>query len=315
VIERPVLRYHGGKWKLAPWIIGHFPRHRIYCEPFGGAGSVLIRKTRSHAEVYNDQWATVVNVFKVLRDPELAEQLRQQLELTPFARDEFVAAAHEPGDSEVEKARKTILRSFAGFGSASTNGNHSTGFRASSNRSGTVPAGDWRNWPAHIPAFVDRLQGVCIENRPALDIIEQHDSPDTLFYVDPPYPHETRNMRRGNAAYAVEMTDEDHEQLSEVLHQVRGAVILSSYRNDMYDRLYADWEARECHAHSDGARDRIEVLWLNPRCAGAQQQHKLGFPDRPRNKARDRERLSALISETSPEDYTSTSGASHGTDD
>lgn len=274
-IDRPILRYHGGKWKLAPWIIGHFPAHRIYCEPFGGAGSVLVRKPRSYAEVYNDQWATVVNVFRVLRHPEWSEQLRQALELTPFARDEFSAAAHEPGDNEVEKARKTILRSFAGFGPASTNGGHSTGFRASSMRSGTVPAGDWRNWPAHIPAFVERLQGVCIENRDALDIIEQHDSPDTLFYVDPPYPHETRNMRRGNAAYAVEMSDADHERLAEQLHSCAGAITLSSYRSDMYDRLYGDWTRSECNAHSDGARDRIEVLWLNPKCAGAQSQRKM----------------------------------------
>lgn len=275
MIERPVLRYHGGKWKLAEWIIGHFPRHRVYCEPFGGAGSVLIRKTRSYAEVYNDQWATVVNVFRVLRDPELSEQLRHKLELTPFARDEFADAAHKPSDNEVEMARKTILRSFAGFGSASTNGNHATGFRASSMRSGTVPAGDWRNWPAHIPSFVERLQGVCIENRDALDIIRQHDGLETLFYVDPPYPHSTRNMRRGNAAYAVEMTDEGHEKLAELLHTVAGAVILSSYPSEMYTRLYADWERRECNAHSDGARDRIEVLWLNPACAGAQTQMRM----------------------------------------
>lgn len=275
IIERPILRYHGGKWKLAEWIIGHMPVHRIYCEPFGGAGSVLVRKPRSYAEVYNDRWETVVNVFRVLREPELAVQLRQQLELTPFARDEFVDASHYPGDSCVEKARKTILRSFAGFGSASTNGDHSTGFRASSMRSGTVPAGDWRNWPAHIPAFVERLQGVCIENRDALDIVRQHDSPETLFYVDPPYPHITRNMRRGNAAYAVEMTDENHEALAELLHGCAGAVMLSSYPSDMYARLYADWDRRECNTHSDGARDRVEVLWLNPKCAAAQYQQRM----------------------------------------
>lgn len=275
MIERPVLRYHGGKWKLAPWIIGHFPAHRIYCEPFGGAGSVLVRKPRSYAEIYNDQWSTVVNVFRVLRDPELAEQLRYSLELTPFARDEFASTAHEPADDAVEKARKTILRSFAGFGSASTNGNHATGFRASSTRSGTVPAGDWRNWPAHIPAFVERLQGVCIENRDALDIVEQQDSAETLFYVDPPYPHITRNMRRGNAAYAIDMTDEGHERLAERLHAVVGAVVLSSYPNEMYDRMYADWERRECNTHSDGARDRVEVLWLNPLCAARQSQARM----------------------------------------
>lgn len=82
-------------------------------------------------------------------------------------------------------------------------------------------------------------------------------------------------MRRGNAAYAVEMSDADYERLAEQLHSCAGAIILSSYRSDMYDRLYRDWIRSECNAHSDGARDRIEVLWLNPKCAGAQAQRKM----------------------------------------
>lgn len=274
-MTRPVLRYHGGKWKLAEWIIEHMPPHRIYCEPFGGGGSVLMRKPRSYGEVYNDRWATVVNVFRVLRDPTQAASLVRALQLTPFARDEFVAAYRDDGDSDVEWARKTILRSFAGFGSASTNGAHLTGFRANSNRSGTTPAQDWVNYPEGIPKFVERLRGVVIENRDAIEVIEQQDSPETLFYVDPPYPHATRNMSRGNSVYAVDMLDEDHKRLADTLHRVQGMVLLSSYRGDLYDSLYSDWERTERATHGDGAVDRIEVLWMNQAAAGQQRQHRL----------------------------------------
>lgn len=104
IVRRPPLRYHGGKWKLAPWIISHFPPHRIYVEPFGGGGSVLMRKPRTYAEVYNDRWETVVNVFRVLRDPVKAEALRGLLELTPFARDEFMQCYHTDDDTDVERA-------------------------------------------------------------------------------------------------------------------------------------------------------------------------------------------------------------------
>jgi len=266
---RPVLRYHGGKWLLAPWIISHFGHHRVYVEPFGGAASVLMRKKRSPVEVYNDRWGTVVNVFRVLRDPPAAAELARVLYLTPFARDEFEGVTpSEFGDlSNVEQARCTVLRSLAGFGSASTNGAHATGFRATSAASSTTPAVDWANYPTHISRFVERLRGVVIENRDALDVIRQHDSPSTLFYLDPPYPHSTRNLRRGNAMYAFEMADEDHIAMARVLHEVEGMVVISGYECDLYRQLFGTWSQYKKEHVIDGGRKRLESIWLNPAAA------------------------------------------------
>lgn len=269
--RRPVVRYPGGKWRLAPWIIAHMPPHRIYVEPFGGSASVLMRKARAYAEVYNDQWGRIVDVFRVLRDPALASDLRRQIELTPFSRREFQGisdASLAQESSLVERARMTIYRSFAAFGSASVNGDQATGFRSSSKRSGTIPAHDWAGYPDQIPAFVDRLRGVVIESKPAAEVITAHDSPETLIYADPPYPHSTRNMNRGNARYAHEMSDDDHRALAAVLKQVKGMVVLSGYGCEFYDReLYPDWTRIEKAAYADGAQKRTEVLWMNPQCA------------------------------------------------
>lgn len=264
---RPVLRYHGGKWRLAPWIISNFPPHKIYVEPFGGGASVLMRKPRSYSEVYNDTWGIVVNVFRVLRDPDLAAELERLLRLTPFARDEFSECGDEQLsqiEDPVERARRTIFRSFAGFGSAATNAKYATGFRANSNRSGTTPAHDWAHYPDQVRFFVERLQGVVIENRPAIQIIQQHDSPRTLHYIDPPYPHITRNMQRGNAAYAHEMADDDHAELAATLRTVQGMVIVSSYASDLYNELFDGWKMIERSHHADGAQDRVECLWFSP---------------------------------------------------
>lgn len=274
-LHRPVLRYHGGKWKLAPWIISHFPPHRIYVEPFGGAASVLMRKPRCYAEIYNDQWSVVVNIFRVLRNPTTAAELERQLRLTPFSREEFEQDYPDESTDPVERARSAILRSFAGFGSASTNGDHRTGFRANSNRSHTTPAHDWANYPNYIGSFVERLSGVVIENRDAIDVVRRHDSEQTLTYCDPPYPHSVRNMDRGNAAYAVESSDQYHCDLAAALHECAGMVVVSSYPGALYNDLYGDWERREIQAFADGARPRTEVLWMNKACSVRQSQARL----------------------------------------
>lgn len=266
---RPLLRWHGGKWRLASWIISLFPEHRIYVEPFGGAGSVLIRKERAYSEVYNDLNGDVVNLFRVLRVPSQSTRLRELLFLTPYARAEHTLS-YDPTDDPVEAARRLIVLSFMGFGSDSVNREMKSGFRSNSNRSHTTPAHDWANYPWQISTFVERIRGVVVENRPAGDVILNHDSKDTLHYVDPPYPLSTRGERH---RYSHEMTDEDHASLAKVLHEVKGMVVLSGYRCGLYDReLYKDWTSVERHALADGAKKRVEVVWMNPAASLAQKR-------------------------------------------
>ena len=268
---RPALRYHGGKWLLATWIISHFPPHRVYVEPFGGAASVLMQKPRSYGEVYNDLDGEIVNLFRVLRDGGSACELKNLLELTPFARDEYRASFVE-STQPIEQARRTVIRSFMGFGSNSLNRAIQSGFRSNSNRSGTTPAHDWVNWPERIGEYVERLRGVVIENKNAADVIQQHDSAETLIYADPPYCHDTRMTvnQHGAHGYAHEMTDEDHRALAGVLRDVAGMVVLSGYACPLYDdELYLCWKRVERPALADGALPRVEILWLNPACAEA----------------------------------------------
>lgn len=253
-LTRPLVRYHGGKWMLAPWIISHFPAHRCYVEPFGGGGSVLLRKERSYAEVYNDLDAEIVNLFRVARDH--GEELKRKLELTPFSRVDF-RESYALSDDPIEQARRTVSRAFMGFGSNAHNKN--TGFRSNSNRSGTTPAHDWRNYPEAFGAIIERLRGVVIENRDAAEVMASHDETTTLHYVDPPYVPETRNA---GDDYRHEMTDDDHRALATKLEQLQGMVIVSGYPSPLYDEIYAGWRRVERRHLADGARERTEVLWL-----------------------------------------------------
>jgi DNA adenine methylase len=113
-----------------------------------------------------------------------------------------------------------------------------------------------------LPDIAERLLRVQIENRPAIEILRLYDSPDTLFYCDPPYVHSTRGDTN---AYGYELQELEHRQLAEALHRVRGKVALSGYRSALYDTLFKGWRrydagARQIHSVK---QPRQECLWMN----------------------------------------------------
>ncbi len=272
---RPVLRYYGGKWVLAPWILSFFPPHRVYVEAFGGAASVLLRKPRSPVEVYNDLDGQIVNVFRVLQNPASGAKLAALLQVTPFSRAEY-ALSFQSAECPIEQARRSIIRSFMGFGGDSLHTKSKSGFRGKTTNPNhhRNAALDWANYPHCIPSFVERLTGVTIEQRPAAQILKTFDAPDTLFYLDPPYVHETRGRGKRHG-YEHEMTNEQHEELISLLPEVKGMVVLSGYAHGIYDRL--GWEKTSMEALADGARARTEVLWLNPAAASRQSQVEMSL--------------------------------------
>ncbi len=274
---RPVLRYHGGKWRLAEWIIWHFPPHQVYVEPYAGAASVLMRKPRVAGEMIGDLDGEIVNLFRVLRDPAQARELERLARLTPYARSEY-EAAYLPAGDPIEQARRTLLKAAAGFGSDAITAQQYwiSGFRDNLTRGKTVPASDWASYPNQIEAITARLRGVVIENRPAADLIKKHDTSATLFYCDPPYPHSTRkgHLKRVHS-YRFEMNDDEHRDLAALLRSAKGMVALSGYACPLYEELFGDWERAERATHADGAGDRTECLWLNPLASKRRSQQTL----------------------------------------
>lgn len=268
---RPALRYHGGKFRLAPWIISHFPPHHVYVEPFGGAASVLLQKERSYAEVYNDLDEEVVGFFRILRDPAKARALRRAVERTPYARAEF-EMAYLAVDDEIERARRLVVRSWMGHGSSGLRG-HRTGFRLGSHLERTNPGEDWASWPDAIPVMTARLRGVMIEQRPADQVIAKHDKPDTLFYLDPPYMFSVRSKKRiGNDlyhGYRHELDDAGHKALLKQAAKLQGMVIISGYPHELYDKMLKGWRRVTTDAIADRGEARTEALWLNPACVAA----------------------------------------------
>lgn len=269
---RPAFRYHGGKWRIASWIISHFPRHKIYVEPYGGAASVLIRKPRSYGEIYNDLDGDVVNLFKVLRNPKQRAQLIELVRYTPYARDEF-DIAFDPIDEPVERARRLLIRAEMGFGSAGAS-KGATGFRCASvrhlDRSNPSRSSQmlWaESLPDNLIRVASRLQGVTIENKPAVELIDYWDHQHTLFYIDPPYTPKVRELGNRQRAYRCEMTEADHVKLLNLLCQLEGMVIISGYFCETYNSILTNWSRLERQVAASGNRGSVtrnECLWMNP---------------------------------------------------
>lgn len=264
---RPVLRYHGGKYRMADWIIGHFPAHEAYIEPFGGAASVLLAKTPSRIEVYNDLDDSVVSLFRILRDPGQAAQLQRAIELTPFSRVEH-AASFEPSDDPIEEARRFIVRSFQSIGTK--NRRSRNGWRTRTPKAVWSSCVAWTGWPAEVPTFCGRLRDVIIESLDFRRLIPLYDHPDALFYVDPPYVSSTRSSGH-RKTYTHEMSDADHADLLQILQGLKGMVALSGYDSDLYAEALKGWRVERVKARAQTNAGRQELLWLSPNLAARYQ--------------------------------------------
>jgi DNA adenine methylase len=256
--------WYGGKYNHLGWLLPLLPTTTHYCEPFGGSAAVLLNREPSPVETYNDVDGQVVNFFRVLREQK--DALIEAIGLTPFSREEFEKAISEPANrlSDLERARRFYIRARqVRTGLAQTASNGRWAHCRLTSRAGMAGAvSRWLGTVEALPGIAQRLLRVQIENDLAINVIKRYDSKETLFYCDPPYPHESRGDSK---AYRYEMTDEEHIELAKVLHNVKGRVALSGYRCDLLAELYGNWnvyEASSKKVHSVKT-ERTEVLWTN----------------------------------------------------
>ena len=261
----PACRYFGGKWRIAPWVVGYMPSHQLYCELFGGMGSVLLHKPKSRAEVFNDRNGEVVNLFRVLTDPDKHKELVQRVGITPYARDLHQQAWKDwkacNWQSDVERAWLFLVCAHMSIGSAATNERRGLpGFEArllTNKELEHLQADTWFNLPDKLLDVARRFAGVIVENRDWERLWDVYDgSPTTLFYLDPPYICDY--------GYAESFTLEDHERLLKRITKSMSMVMLSGYESDLYRDMLKDWAVFRKTNTNISNKARTECLWLNP---------------------------------------------------
>jgi DNA adenine methylase len=260
----PPMPYYGGKITAATHIVSLLPGHEHYVEPYGGSLAVLLAKSRSAMETVNDLDGDLMTFWRVLR--ERPADLTRVCALTPHARAEHQAAYDRADCDDLELARRVWVQLTQGRAGLRKR----TGWRHY-----VDPAGSSIGMPDYLDGYVrrmlpaaERLAGVSLESRPALDLIAKYGKePGVLLYVDPPYLGSTRSGSSWNG-YQVEMRgDDDHAELAEALRACRAGVVLSGYPSPLYDeQLYPDWD-RVTFGASTGQSgvwaNRTEVLRSN----------------------------------------------------
>ncbi len=253
---KAVMKYPGSKWSIARWIIDFFPEHHSYLEPFFGSGAVLFSKPRSNIETVNDLDGNVVNLFEwIKRDP---EKLAHEIYYTPYARQVYEDAFAAVPEDSLQKAVNFYIRLNMGHGFHITGGK--VGWKNDvQGRERAYAATDWCNLPEKIIQAAERLRGVQIENRPAVELIQRFNFPNVLIYLDPPYVLSTRCRKQ----YRFEMEDKDHNDLLDVCLAHKGPLILSGYDNDLYNDRLKGWHREETSCYSQIGTKTREVLWMN----------------------------------------------------
>jgi len=259
------VQYMGGKSKIAHWITSHFPTHRTYVEVFGGSGAVLLTKTRCETEVYNDNWAPIVSLMRVIRDR--PEDLRKQLHaLDPRKVDyETFLARHleyrrlimgdSRGADDLTLAVAVYTCAHFAMNADLTNRRPSAELKSMRQKSflSRLRLNEWS----------PRLQGVVIENLDFRECIAKYDGPDTLFYLDPPYfDCDYYNERKGLFPYR------DHYDLSKILSQIQGMAVVSYYPHPAVEDLYKGWKVKQKRVtknSSDLKPKEVELLLMNYR--------------------------------------------------
>jgi DNA adenine methylase len=251
------ISYYGGKQSMLKHILPLIPKHTLYVEPFFGGGAVFWAKEPIKAEVINDYNGMVINFYRQLKMN--YSELKAYCDATPYSRDAYTQAMvvyKQPYlFSSIIKAWAFWVGTVQGF----------------SNQ-----IGSWRcSQPRHKEALLNfnkkqllsqeacqRLELVQMENMDAVKLILSKDSPDTFFYIDPPYVNASQGHYGG-------YTQQHFDDLLAALSSLKGKFLLSSYPNDSLTkhRRKQKWESKDTDmqlsASNDKTRRKVECLTAN----------------------------------------------------
>lgn len=254
------LTYYGGKQQLVKTILALTPpHHTIYTEPFIGGGAVFFAKEPVQVEIINDTNKNLINFYQVCKYQfdKLQPLIMNSLHSRELYRQSRVILDNPDMFDSVRRAWAVWIMSNTAFGSK-----WYAGFGY--DKSGCTTKKIVNKIALFTDQICTRLQHVQIECCDALRIITSRDTPETFFYLDPPYPDTNQGHYNGYSAG-------DFKELLEVISHIKGKFLLSSFRHPVL-REYTEqngWHILEFKmnksitARTANHSQKIEVLTAN----------------------------------------------------
>mgnify|MGYP001611285873 CR=1 FL=1 len=273
-IAKSPFGYFGSKHKIALPLIKYIPPHNAWVDAFCGSAAVTLAKVPAQIEIINDINGEIVNFFRQLRRN--GPKLCREIALTPYARQElFFARLRKKNLSPLERARRFLVSSMMAINGVFGDEEGGFSFSNSYTRNGKeARVSRWYNLPVRLEAIIERLRNIRIENKDARELIKGFlDRPATVLYLDPPY------LAKRTQGYEFDQNNElFHRELPELACKAKCMVMISSYRNELYESVLTSklgLEQVEIATHTQGTNGkrmtRTEILWLNKNCVDAKR--------------------------------------------
>lgn len=205
-IEKTIWGSPAGKKRLAPRLAKLLPPHRVYVEPFAGSAAVLFEKEASEVEVINDADPEIAQAFQVIQKltPAKLNKLRGMKWTGDLATFKGLINAQPRG--ELERLHRFLYLTHFSYGKLRGKSFSPSG------------QGIEAKTISRLEQHGSRLAQVKVYSGDYEPVVRKHDSADTVFFLDPPYPG--YNVNVGESTF-------DEERFFEVLKSLKGKWLMT----------------------------------------------------------------------------------------
>lgn len=215
---RPIFCRSGNKYYLANKILPNIPDHDIYVEPFVGTGTIFFKKEKARVNVLNDLDEEIIDMYKLIKT--VGNDFETDLNTIP----KLQAFYNKEPKTDEDILTKYIL-----------NCNKFSGnIKGKKIYKGTNPY----NKLQKIDEYKEKLKGVKLYNTDWFEVAKKYDSPNTFFFLDPPYE------LRESGFEAYEHDNFDHVLFKEQVEKLKGMVIITLNDSPRMRRLFRGYNIK-----------------------------------------------------------------------